>query len=288
MDSARTKATAGAKGRSGWGALALPFAGILMCVAVAAAPVPLRAETTDPSPPAADAAEKDRKWTAEELDTLIGRIALYPDALVAEILPASTFPVQVVEAARWLEAGKTVADGEKQPWDASVKALLRYPAVLKTMNADLRWTEELGQAFLAQPEDVLKSIQRMRQRAQALGNLRDQTRQRVIVDPDQTIIIAPPAAEPDVVYVPIYDPAIVFYQPPPPSGFWITYDTGYPLGIWIRTGVAWTVWRIVYGGWGYDWGWGSVYGGCCRGAVYRYTPTTRSRSLRTSTIYHWR
>jgi hypothetical protein len=134
----------------------------------------------------------------------------------------------------------------------------------------------------------LKSVQRLRQQARALGNLKPTPRQRVIVDPDDVIVIAPPEAEPDVVYIPVYDPMMVFYEPPPPSGFWITFDVGFPLGVWIGTGISWSVWHVVYGGWGYDWGWGSVYGGCCRGAVYSYTPTSFNRRLHIDHTRYWR
>lgn len=272
--------TARAGRRSRWlGALI----GAALALAPAAAP---RGETAAPAP--ATSAAPERVWTAEALDKLAARIALYPDALVAQILPAATFPLQIVEAARWLDAGKSAAEGEKQGWDPSVAALLHYPTALRRMSSDLRWTDELGQAFIAQPEDVLKAIQRLRRVARALGNLKPTPRQRVIVDADSTIVIAPPEAEPDLIYVPIYDPEVVFYEPPPPAGVWITFDAGLPLGIWIGTGISWASWHVVYGGWGYDWGWGNVYGGCCRGAVYTYTPTVINRRLITGNRHFWR
>lgn len=276
------------------------FAALLLGAALAMAPAAFpRAETAAPatpapatpaapSAPATPAAAPEQVWTAAALDTLVARIALYPDALISQVLPAATFPLQVVEATRWLEAKKSVGEGDKQDWDASVKALLRYPRVLRMMSDDLRWTDELGQAFVAQPEDVLKAIQRLRRVARALGNLKPTPRQRVIVDTDSTIIIAPPAAEPDLIYVPIYDPGVVFYEPPPPAGVWITFDIGLPLGIWIETGVSWASWHVVHGGWGHDWGWGNVYGGCCRGAVYNYTPTVINRRLTTDNRHIWR
>ena len=285
---ARAPVCSAQRGRqSGW-------LGLLLVAALALAPAATaRAETapatppaTATAPPAAEAPEQ--VWTAAALDTLTARIALYPDALIAQILPAATFPLQVVEAARWLEAKKTAAEGDTQEWDASIKALLRYPRVLRMMSDDLRWTDELGQAFVAQPEDVLKAIQRLRRVARALGNLKPTPRQRVIVDPDSVIVIAPPEAEPDVIYVPIYDPSVVFFEPPPPAGLWITFDLGFPLGIWIGTGVSWASWHVVHGGWGHDWGWGSVYGGCCRGAVYNYTPTVINRRLTTDNRHVWR
>jgi hypothetical protein len=269
--------------RRAWAAL---FLGAAIALTAAAFP---RAETATPAVPAAPAATEapEQVWTAAALDTLTARIALYPDALIAQILPAATFPLQVVEATRWLEAKKPVEEGDKQDWDPSIKALLRYPRVLRMMSDDLRWTDELGQAFVAQPEDVLKAIQRLRRVARALGNLRPTPRQRIIVDTDSTIVIAPPMAEPDMIYVPVYDPGVVFFEPPPPDGVWVTFDIGLPLGIWIGTGVSWASWHVVYGGWGHDWGWGNVYGGCCRGAVYNYTPTVINRRLTTGNRHVW-
>jgi hypothetical protein len=288
-ESARTAGgNAQCRGRTRW-------AGLLLGAALALVPAAaLRAETAAPPPASSPAATPatteaaEQVWTAAALDKLVGRIALYPDALIAQILPAATLPLQVVEAARWLEAQKSVAEGDKQEWDPSVKALLRYPRVLRMMSGDLRWTDELGQAFIAQPEDVLKAVQRLRRVARALGNLKPTPRQRVIVDPDSTIIIAPPEAEPDIVYIPVYDPEVVFFEPPPPSGVWVTFDVGFPLGIWIGTGVSWTSWHVVHGGWSHDWGWGSVYGGCCRGAVYTYTPTVINRRLTIDNRHLWR
>lgn len=262
---------------------------LLLVAALAFALAPaaaLHAETAPPAPAAADPSAP--VWSAEALDTLTARIALYPDALIAQILPASTFPLQIVEAARWLDAKKSVAEGDTQEWDPSIKALLRYPTVLRMLSQDLRWTDELGQAFVAQPEDVLQAIQRLRRKARALGNLKPTPRQRVIVDPDNVIVIAPPEAEPDIIYVPVYDPMMVFDEPPPPTGMWITFDVGFPLGVWIGTGVSWTSWHVVHGGWGHDWGWGNVYGGCCRGAVYNYTPTVINRRLTTDNRHFWR
>ncbi len=287
--------TAQRERRHAWTALLL---GAVLAMAPASFPraetaapaTPAPATPAAPSAPATPAATEapERVWTAAALDMLTARIALYPDALIAQILPAATFPLQVIEATRWLEAKKTVEEGDKQDWDASVKSLLRYPRVLRMMSDDLRWTDELGQAFVAQPEDMLKAIQRLRRVARALGNLKPTPRQRVVVDTDSTIIIAPPAAEPDMIYVPIYDPGVVFYEPPPPDGVWITFDVGFPLGVWIGTGVSWASWHVVHGGWGHDWGWGNVYGGCCRGAVYNYTPTVINRRLTTGNRHVWR
>src|SRR5665213_702878 len=116
-------------------------------------------------------------YTGEQLDQLLGPIALYPDALVAVILPASTVPSDVTLAANYLAANGTVGGIEAQPWDASVKALAHYPEVVKWMNANLDWTQALGAAFAQQPADVMQSVQQLRVQARAAGTLIDTPQQ---------------------------------------------------------------------------------------------------------------
>jgi hypothetical protein len=143
------------------------------------------------------------------LDQLLAPIALYPDALLSQILMAATYPLEVVEADRWVKqnpglTGDRLEDALKEKsWDVSVKSLCLYPAVLATMSENLEQTEDLGDAFLSQQDQVMDTIQRLRARAKAQGNLTSTDRQRVVVE-DEDIIIEPPA--PDVVYVPAYDP----------------------------------------------------------------------------------
>jgi len=158
-----------------------------------------------------------------QLDQLTASIALYSDPLLGAVLTAATYPLEVVEAARWLEdpanaalrGDQLAAALQAQPWDASVKSLVSFPGVLRTMNDHLQWTERLGDAFLAQQADVMDSVQRLRQRAAAAGSLRSTAQQSVSAE-DGTLGIEP--ANPDVVYVPYYDPTVV-YGPWP----WIDY-----------------------------------------------------------------
>ena len=185
---------------------------------------------------------------AGRLDQLVAPIALYPDPLLAQVLMASTYPLEVVQADRFAKANKSLKgdalDGAlaKQDWDASVKQLVSTPTVLAMMNDKLDWTEQLGDAVLAQQAEVMDAIQRLRAKAQANGKLDTTKQQKVTVtqEADQPVIEIEPTS-PDVVYVPYYDPAVVYgawpypayppyYFPPPP---------GYIVGGAIVSGLAW-------------------------------------------------
>ena len=156
----------------------------------------------------------------EELEQLLAPIALYPDDLVAQILMASTYPLEVVEAARWVKANPNLKGNqltsalEKQNWDPSVKSLVNFPSVLTMMNDKLDWTQKLGDAFLAQQKDVMNTVQKLRAKAQASGNLKTTKEQTVVVQ-DQVIVIQP--ADPQVIYVPTYNPTVVYGAWPYPA-----------------------------------------------------------------------
>jgi hypothetical protein len=197
----------------------------------------------------------------EQLQQLVAPIALYPDALVAQILAASTFPEQVVEADRWVQAHpdlKGAALGQavdQQPWDPSVKALTAFPSVLGNMDKNLSWTSSLGDAYYNQEQDVMDAIQVMRQRAQGAGDLKT-TPQQTVMTQGSTIIIQP--ADPDVVYVPAYDPWIVYGDPImawpgwyPYPGIWfggpyLSFGSGFGIGFFGGFGWGWPHW-------GFDW-----------------------------------
>ena len=172
------------------------------------------------------------RFPARSLDQLLGPIALYPDPLIAQILPASTLPTQIVLADRYVSGGGDPNQIDQQPWDASVQALARYPDVLKWMDDNLDWTTEVGQAFLNQQQDVMDSIQRLRQSAYNIGNLQS-TPQQQVVDDGGDIEIVP--ADPQVIYVPVYQPDQVYYQ----SGFGITFGVGFPIGAWLDCDFDW-------------------------------------------------
>src|SRR5208283_2326477 len=181
-------------------------------------------------------------------------IALYPDSLVAQILAAATFPEQVVEADRWLQAhpdlkGDALGQAvDQQPWDPSVKALTAFPSILGNMDKNLSWTSSLGDAYYNQGQDLMDAVQVMRQRAQEAGTLKTSPQQTVITQ-GSTIVVEP--ANPEVVYVPAYDPWVVYGDPIvawpgwyPYPGVW--YD-GPALWFGVGFGIGW------FGGWG--WGW---------------------------------
>ena len=156
---------------------------------------------------------------AQDLEQLVAPIALYPDALVAQVLAASTYPEQVADADRWRQAqgyappDQIAAGADAQPWDPSVKALTAFPRVLAQMDQNLHWTSDLGNAYYNQPQDVLEAVQEMRQRARAAGNLQSTPQQAMSYD-QGNIALAP--ADPQVVYVPSYDPWGVYGEPVSP------------------------------------------------------------------------
>jgi uncharacterized protein DUF3300 len=192
-----------------------------------------------------------------QLDQIVARIALYPDSLVSQILAAATYPDQIPDAARWADehhylTGQALADAiqnDQVPWDPSVQALLPFPSVLETMARDINWTTDIGNAFLAQQQDVMDAIQRERRKARDYGYL--QSNAQIVVGGGPYITIAP--VNPGFVVVPWYDPGVVFFPPRPGIvvGGAIRFGFGVSLGVFFR---PW--------GWGYnrfDWGHHAVF-----------------------------
>ncbi len=186
--------------------------------------------------------------SAAQLDQLMGQIALYPDPLIAEMLPASTLPTQIVLADRYIVGGGDPNLIAQQPWDASVQAMARYPAVLKWMDDNLNWTTQVGQAFLNQQPDVMASIQRLRATASKLGNLQSTPQQQVITDGNDIEIVP---ADPQVIYVPVYQPDQVYYDAPFGSPF-ITFGIGWPFGLWMDYDCDWGAGNLIFWGNGYS------------------------------------
>ena len=204
-------------------------------------------------------AQESTGFSAEQLEQLVAPIALYPDSLLTQILMASTYPLEVVEAQRWQSRNPALKDKEldaalqEQGWDPSVKSLVAVPDVLNRMSENLDWTQDLGDAFLAQRSDVMDTVQRMRQKAREAGSLQTTAQQVVKQQPDQIIVIE--QANPQIVYVPTYSPTVVYgawsypryyyppmYYPPPP---------GYGLmafGVGVAVGAA--LWGDCHWGWG--------------------------------------
>ncbi|ASV99431.1 DUF3300 domain-containing protein [Paraburkholderia aromaticivorans] len=196
----------------------------------------------------------------EEIEALVAPIALYPDSVLSQVLMASTYPLEIVHAARWAKANpKLKGDAavnavQDQPWDVSVKSLVAFPQILEPMNDKLDWTQKLGDAFLAQEKDVLDAVQRLRARAQKSGNLKSNEQQKVSTEPapapaggqpaqaTQTIVRIEPA-NPEVIYVPAYNPTVVYgtwAAPAYPPYYWPPAPAYYP-GAALATGFAWGV-----------------------------------------------
>ncbi len=199
--------------------------------------------------------------TPEQLQQLVAPIALYPDSLVAQILAASTFPEQVVEADRWVQAhpdlkGDALGQAvDQMQWDPSVKALTAFPSVLGNMDKNLSWASSLGDAYYNQQQDVMDAVQVMRQKAEAAGNLKT-TPQQTVTTQGSTIAIQP--ASPEVVYVPAYNPWVVYGAPVlawpgwyPYPGIWyggpyLSFGVGFGIGFFAGFGWGWPHW-------GFDW-----------------------------------
>jgi hypothetical protein len=250
----------------------MPFYSIRRLILVCCALLSLDARAQAPSP--APAASDQQLLKPGELDALVAPIALYPDALLAEVLMASTYPLEVVEAERWIGKNGKLAENQlksaadKQAWDNSVKSLIATPSVLTMMSTHLDWTQKLGDAVLAQQSDVMDAVQRMRSKAHENKKLASTKEQTVTVGQEENkpvITIEPTVA--DVVSVPYYDPAVVYgdwpYPDYPPYYFaapdyipggiiatGIAFGAGYLLGRWISGGNYW--------GGGVHWGRGDI------------------------------
>jgi len=230
------------------------FAAVLVIGTVLAGAAAGRAE--DAAQPAA--------FSAVQLEQLVGPIALYPDALLTHVLMAATYPLEVVEASRWLKKNPTLKGSaleealKEQDWDPSVKSVCAVPAVIEMMNENLDWMKDLGDAFLGQQAEVLAAAQRMRAKAYEAGNLKNTEQQVVTQDEEKIIVIE--SANPEVIYVPSYSPTVVYggwqyptyyypamYVPPPPGvGFMI-----------FTAGVVWGAAVVGHA----DWHHNNVYGG---------------------------
>jgi hypothetical protein len=180
------------------------------------------------------------RLTAGQLEQLTAPIALYPDALIALILPASTAPADIVLAARYLKDDGNPADVASRSWDESVKSLVHYAEVVQWLDDNLAWTKQLGEAFNDQPAEVMNAIQRLRAKARTAGLLADSPQQQILAD-NNLITIIP--AQPDVIYVPYYDPAML-YGPPDqfygaPGAPFLTFSPGFAIGSWLAFDLDW-------------------------------------------------
>lgn len=240
---------------------------VLCAMLLALGDLPAQAPSSDKaaaeaSPPA----EKPPK-SADQLDTLVAPIALYPDPLLAQVLAATTYPLEIVQCRRWLLANAKLKGEEltkaaqKEPWDPAVQALVAFPEALKLLDEKIQWTTELGDAFLTQQSEVMDAVQRMRKKAKDGGKLESSKEQKVevkVVESKTVIEIQP--SDPQVIYVPTYNPTVVY---PPPVYPYPPYYPAYPAGGYVATaaisfgvGVAMGAFWSGGGGWGWGCGWG--------------------------------
>jgi hypothetical protein len=270
---------------------------VLMSFLLVLTAFPVAANAQNASP--AGSQEEYRPLSSGELDGIVAPIALYPDALVAQILGAATFPYEIVEATLWLKdnsqfKGEALAKQvDQQSWDPAVKALTQFPSVLDNLAKNLAWTSALGEASATQQPDVMAAVQRMRAKAQAAGNLKSSPEIKVVQESPQTIVIQP--ANPQIVYVPVYNPSVIYgvpyvypgyvYVAPPPSTAVIAFGVGIAVGAMMYGGCCgwgWSYWgtnwrgntivynRNVYVGNSY---WrGGYYGGGSRPGYPAYRP----------------
>jgi len=209
---------------------------------------------------AGTAEQAPARISADQLDSLVAPIALYPDPLLAQVLAASTYPLELVQLQQWLTKHKDLKDKaladavQKEGWDPSVQSMAALPDVVKLLAENVKWTSELGNAFLAQQSDVMEAVQRMRGKAKSTGNLKSTEQVKVetkVVESKQVVIIE--QANPQVIYVPSYNPTVVYGPPPvvayppvayPPPGY-------YAAGMAISFGVGVAMGAMWSGGWGY-------------------------------------
>lgn len=200
----------------------------------------------------------------DQLDSLVAPIALYPDPLLSQVLVASTYPLEIIQLQQWLDKHKDltgdalVAAVQKEDWDPSIQAMAALPDAVKQLAENIKWTTDLGNAFLAQQTDVMDAVQRMRMKAKNAGNLKSTEQQKVEVQTvESKTVVVIQQANPQVIYVPSYNPVVVYGPPvypyppiyyPPPSY--------YAAGVAIAFGVGVAMGSYYRGGWGYNYGWG--------------------------------
>lgn len=221
------------------------------------------------STPQQDASQEQPapKIPNDQLDSLVAPIALYPDPLLAQVLAASTYPLEIIQLQQWLAQHKDLKDKalvdalEKQDWDPSVQGIAPLPDVVKQLAENIKWTTDLGNAFLAQQSDVMEAVQRMRMKAKGAGNLKSTAQQKVETKTveNKTVVVIE-QAKPEVIYVPSYNPTVVYgapaypyppiVYPPPPSTGEVVAGMAISFGIGMAMGAA------FHGGWGYNCGWG--------------------------------
>ncbi|MDB6138435.1 MAG: hypothetical protein JWO94_1507 [Verrucomicrobiaceae bacterium] len=199
--------------------------------------------------PEQDAPSANSTLSPDQLNELLGPIALYPDPLISLILPASTVPSDIVLADRFIASGGNADNLDDQPWDPSVKGLARYPETLKWLDDNLDWTTQVGDAFSGQPTGVMDAIQGLRAKAKSMGNLADTSEEKVVQDEDSIRVVP---AQPDAIYVPSYDPEVVYAQQAPAEPF-VYFSQPYAVGPWLGYDCDWHHHHLYRGDWSRGW-----------------------------------
>src|ERR1700752_862237 len=202
------------------------------------------------------------KIPPDQLDSLVAPIALYPDPLLAQIMAASTYPLEIIQLQQWLTNHKNLKDKAladavaKESWDPSIQAMAALPDVVNRLANDIKWTTDLGNAFLAQQSDVMDSVQRMRKKAQDKGTFKSTEQQTVetrIIENKSVIVVE--QSNPEILYVPSYDPVVVYGPPVYPYPYYPYYPAGYyAAGLAISFGIGLAMGAWWGGGWGCGWG----------------------------------
>ena len=221
----------------------------LIFTALVVMPTLAVAQFSDPKPPVKTAVvAATQRYSAPQIDNLAGPVALYPDALLAQVLVAATFPDQVQDAADFVRANGTDSI-DVQSWDISVKAVAHYPSALNAMADKIDWTSALGKAYATQSSDVMASVQRLRRMAAEQGNL-NTTAQQKVVTTSEAVQIVP--VETRVIYVPVYDPYVIYSRPIFNLGYgsrYWSFGVGFPIGSWLSYDCDWGLRRVYYNGW---------------------------------------
>ena len=236
---------------------------VATCALLIALPASFAQAPADPNSEMPDTQQAAMLLSPDQLDNLVAPIALYPDPLLSQVLAASTYPLEIVEAQQWLgqnsnlQGAQLMDAAKEQNWDPSVQALVAFPDALWLLANDIRWTTDLGNAFLAQQADVMSAVQRMRAEARANGRLNTTPQQVVTMDTQDgqnAIEILP--ADPQVIYVPIYSPTYIWGPPVWGEYYDLWYPSGFGFGFGYGPGIYMSSYFPSWGGWG-GWGWGA-------------------------------
>src|SRR5437762_10668489 len=238
------------------------FHGVIMIVGLALSSTTLAQQAQSQEMTTTTNDQETIKVSPDELNSLVAPIALYPDSLLAQTLAASTYPLEVIQLQQWMDKnknlqGKALADAvAKQPWDPSIQGLVEFPDVVQRMAGNIQWTTDLGNAFLAQQSDVMDAVQRLRGKAQGTGNLKTNAQSVVKTETVSSgkQVIEIQQANPDVIYVPSYDPTVVYGPAPVEYPYYPYTYPGYMPGTALMWGAGIALGAAAWGAWGGNWG----------------------------------